>query len=81
MATYKFKTEGKIEAIQWTGDNIDEVMKFGDDTFGYYNRCLFINNPTKQIPANVGEYIIRNPDGTFRTAPQLIFEMTYEEVK
>ena len=59
-----------IEAVQWTGKNITEVLDFMD----WRNAALEGNHH-----ASPGDFIIKGVNGEFYPCPEDIFRMTYEE--
>jgi len=71
-----------IEAIQFTGDNISELVYWvdkkqlpcGDNT------QLIITTLEGDMSASVGDYIIKGVKGEFYLCKPDIFELTYEEV-
>ena len=76
-----------IEAIQWTGDNEAEILKFSRSArFVYHETCedtvteLYIHTLEGDMYAKVGDYIIKGVAGETYPCAQLIFERTYEEV-
>jgi hypothetical protein len=83
-----------IEAIQWTGDNLKEVIEFT----GWHEsaRKLWSWKEYEQIVAekglkiftlegslmaNIGDYIIKGVKGEFYPCRPDIFEETYEPVE
>lgn len=78
----------EIEAIQWNGNNIEEVNNFVDkdqlvafkyDVSNYYS--LIIKTLEGSHKADIGDYIIKGVKGEFYPCKPDIFEMTYDEVK
>lgn len=81
-----------IEAMQWNGDNLKEVMEFIGSEFKYepntywytnkftYNGELHINTLEGEMLASIGDYIIKGVKGEFYPCKSDIFEATYEEV-
>ena len=72
-----------VEAVQWTGDNIQEVKDLcQQDAAIIRNVELYVQTNSFLIKRYVspGEYIVRNSDGSFYTVPASVFEETYEEV-
>ena len=71
-----------VEALQWTGDNLVEMMLFvGDDNAAYTERGgLVIHTLEGDHQATVGDYIIEGVQGEFYPCKPDIFEATYEEV-
>ena len=86
----------EVQAVQWTGENVDEIEEFVGDcctTVRYiydknvYKGCqqdrtdLFIHTLEGDHRALVGDYIIRGVKGEFYPCKPDIFEETYKEVK
>ena len=70
-----------VEAIQYTDDNLLEVMKFcgeGKTLFDYY---LYIVTLEGNMRANIGDYIIKGVRGEVYPCEPNIFEETYEVVE
>ena len=72
-----------IDAVQWTGMNVDEVFDFARET----DRAFGINHGTDQVEigtlegtmcANVGDWIIRGVKGELYPCKPDIFAATYE---
>ena len=71
-----------VEAIQWTGGNVDEIMNFMEDNppvFDYWNR-ITIQTLEGEMKAPVGSWIIRGPKGEYYPCRGDIFEETYEQI-
>jgi hypothetical protein len=82
MAQYR-KTPVVIEAVQWTGDNIDEIWAaFGaGDVYGPTETnpdWLKITTLEGEMRANVGDWIIRGVAGELYPCKPEIFARTYE---
>lgn len=80
----KFKKKPVIiEAIQWTGINVDEVLEFILTT-GSARRdcgdrnCLFIDTLEGTMRADRGDWIIKGVKGEFYPCKPDIFAATYE---
>ena len=80
------KKQIKIEAVQWTGDNLIEVAEFLSTN---RNQNFVIDNGTKTIEletlegtmiASDGDYLIKGITGEFYPCKPRIFEESYEEV-
>jgi hypothetical protein len=71
-----------IEAVQWTGDNIDELFKLEDFKLNYtlVNGILGVYSLEGVMWASVGDYIIKGVRGEFYPCKPDIFKETYEEV-
>lgn len=71
-----------IEAVVWTGENIDEVASFMNwINFEHDSRSgLFIITLEGRHFATEGDYIIKGVVGEFYPCKPEIFEATYEAV-
>lgn len=82
-----------IEAIQWNGNNLKEVMEFINSEFEYepnthwytnkftYTGELYINTLEGTMEVSKGDYVIKGIKGEFYPCKPDIFKETYEEVK
>jgi len=83
-----------LEAIQWTGDNTDEVLDFGQGKikckqYKYcpngkdiiYDKELYIETLEGKLRASKGDYIIKGVKGEFYPCKPDVFEKIYEEIK
>ena len=76
-----------IEAVQWTGDNLDELCKLEDFKLNYtyvngnFDKVLGVYSLEGIMWASVGDYIIKGIKGEFYPCKPDIFKETYEEVK
>lgn len=79
-----------IEAIQYTGDNTDDILEFGDgDIIRYNNTDPRPNNPSGKfcyvktregmIVGIVGDWFIKGVEGEFYPCGDDIFKKTYEK--
>ena len=76
----------EIEAVQWTGENLNEIIEFVDGRLNYERN--FLHNTTKMsIPTLEGDmtvsiydFIIKGVNGEFYPCKPDIFEKTYERV-
>src|SRR5690606_633802 len=69
-----------VEAIQWTGDNTSEIMKWIGDK-AYFRDTLYIKTLEGDHRASVGDYIIKGIKGEFYPCKPDVFEKTYELVE
>lgn len=70
-----------IEAIQWDGNNVEEVVNFiGKDSAEVRGGSLYINTLEGDMLATIGSYIIKGVNGEFYPCREDIFKKTYEEV-
>ena len=77
-----------IEAVQWDGENLDEVMTFcnGDASYELMARgaselviaTLEDGESIARHVASVGDFIIKGVAGEFYPCKPDIFELTYE---
>lgn len=70
-----------VEAILWTGENLEEVSQFiGKARRMVPYNVLQIYTPEGIMDASVGDFIIKGVAGEFYPCKPDIFEQTYEEV-
>ena len=70
-----------IEAVQWTGGNIPEIVHFlgGACTFNHGNPEIHtLESHSAPLEASVGDWIIKGVKGEFYPCKPDIFEATYE---
>jgi len=86
MAKYR-KIPVTIDAIQWNGNNEEEIMsfvgencEFSSSTSADYDSftTLIIHTLEGDMSARIGDYIIRGVEGEFYPCRRDIFERTYE---
>lgn len=70
-----------IEAIQWDGNNEEEVLAFIGETAQLRGGSLYIQTLEGDMLATIGSYIIKGVNGEFYPCREDIFEKTYEEVR
>lgn len=73
----------EIEAIQYTGKNMREIVTFTNCTEiedDFLTSELIIKTLEGNMHASVGDWIIKGVKGEFYPCKPDIFEMTYEEV-
>ena len=76
MAKYRRKID-VIEAIQWTGNNKDDIFELCGDYAHMYNNCLFIDS----MLCNRGDYILISEDGKVTISKPHRFEALYEKIE
>ena len=73
-----------IEALQWTGENINEVRDFVGEHLQFKHRSgvprIYIKTLEGDLHASVGDYIIKGVNGEFYPCKPDIFEQTYKLV-
>lgn len=73
----------EVEAIQWTGDNTEEIEEFAKEHIcrNFLEKCLLIETLEGDMKAMISDYIIKGINGEFYPCKADIFEKTYEEIK
>lgn len=82
MRKYK-KKPVEIEALQWSGDNVVEIVEFCSACYHYYRDntpVLMIETLEGPMRASVGDYVIKGIKGEFYACKPDIFKLTYDEV-
>ena len=71
-----------IEAVQWTGENVKEVMDFMNWRNAAHDTAsgLMIHTLEGNHHASLGDWIIKGVNGEFYPCKPDIFEKTYEKV-
>lgn len=72
-----------IEALQWTEDNLTDVLEFCESCFSYerFNKkILTISTLEGSMKASTGDYIIKGVKGEFYACKPDIFLLTYDPV-
>ena len=72
-----------VEAIQWTGDNFQEVREFMNDAHVVITMYDDLIIPTLEgdMKAPKDSWIIRGPMGEYYPCRREVFEETYEPVE
>ena len=78
-----------IEAVEWTGKNVNEILEFTkskDNLFfreipGSFMTRMFIRTLEGDMQAHIGDFIIKGIKGEFYPCKPDIFHLTYEKVK
>lgn len=75
----------EIEACQFTGDNIDEIIEFTNgkakyvaERHPYGARYCIIPTLEGEFKAVLGDYIIKGVQGEFYSCKPWIFDMSYQ---
>ena len=73
-----------IEALQWTGKNLEDIVNFTSDGTRQITRqadnTLTIETLEGDMTAKIGDFIIKGVSGEHYPCKPDIFEMTYEPV-
>lgn len=81
MAKYKTKP-CEIEAIQWTGKNIIEILDWGQGKILWDDMDnLYIDTLEGRMQASINDYIIKGLRGEFYPCKPDVFEKKYEKIK
>ena len=69
-----------IEAVQWTGENLDELRTFVPEEFRYnkIHSPLAVMTLEGPLTVSTGDWIIKGVKGEFYPCKPDIFEATYE---
>jgi hypothetical protein len=75
-----------VPALQWTGDNFQEIKDFCTDEnleemCFTNNKDLWIKTREGQLMAQVGDFIMKGIEGEFYPCAESIFKKTYDEVE
>lgn len=74
----------EVEAVQWTGENLGEIVDFcGDRLFfieGKQHTFLYIDTLEGSHVCSLNDYIIKGIKGEFYPCKPDIFEATYERI-
>ena len=70
-----------IEAVQYTGDNFDELQEFAGDDVYIQDGYVFVHTIEGDIKMvnKIGDYLIKGVRGEFYFCEKGIFEESYEE--
>lgn len=94
MTKYMMRQPIEVDAIQFTGDNIEEIKEFVNKSYlntsvdavlkadGDYRENTHIHIPTLEgmMTINYGDYIIKGMDDEFYSCKSHIFDMRYKKV-
>lgn len=80
MAKY-IKKPVEIEAIQYNGDNMDDVLDFCSNKVYLLKNTLFIASPKRDKIVNINDYIIKGIEGELYPCKPDIFRETYDLVE
>lgn len=83
------KKPTEVEAVQYTGDNYEELLEFAPDSIGFIN--ITSNNDTvlwqklallkvgdKFLEVNISDYVIKDEDGDYQVCKEDVFEKSYD---
>lgn len=80
---YYIKKPIPVEAIQWTGDNFDDIHDFiiGQPIVITTFNELVISTLEGEMKAPIGSWIIRGPLGEYYPCRKDVFEKTYDPIE
>lgn len=91
---YQTAATKEAEAVQWTGENLEEIKAFVGESLIYNiidttwkvgegkpRTFMKIKTSEGDMPVSKGDYIIKGMSGEFYPCSPDIFKATYEEVK
>lgn len=69
-----------IQAVQWTGDNTDEIIEFGGIQMSDSCKSYWVIHTLEgHMEISIGDYVIRGTSGEYYPCKPDIFERIYEE--
>jgi len=81
---YRRRPQPPVAALQWTGSNAEDLVRFAGNQFaGFSNSLPMINTPNGPLPMEVGDWAVRRADAADDIYPikKEIFNEMYEEVQ
>ena len=80
---YYVKKPIPVEAIQWTGDNFDDIHDFiiGQPIVITTFNELVISTLEGEMKAPIGSWIIRGPLGEYYPCRKDVFQKTYDPIE
>ena len=84
MAKIYVKKANKIEAIQYNGTNVMEIVDFVGDVIGidwYENASLEITTDNETIECFKGDYVVKDHKDKIKVYEANEFEKNYSEVE
>lgn len=71
----------KVQAVQYTGDNYDEISNFAEEMIFRHDGKDVIKTRIGYRYIQKGDWIIRKNTGEYRLCRPYIFENAYEELR
>ncbi len=69
-----------VEAIQWTGKNLEEIKWFCNGLASMRSRNLYIETTEGTSRASIDDYIVRGTQGEFYPVKPNVMKTKYEKV-
>jgi len=79
MANKYRKKPVEVEAVQYTGDNFQDLAEFVGKDLVVGVSGIYIRTLEGDMLISIGDYVIRGVNGEFYPCKPDIFEKTYEE--
>lgn len=84
----------EVEALQWTGDNLDEMQEFvgmknpfeqgfksnWKDRLEHLPAYVWVEPSRAWVPVHLNEWVVKGVNGEFYPCDPVIFRATYEAV-
>lgn len=70
----------EVEAVQWTGENLEEIREVCGDKLQFVFSSIYINTLEGSHRVSLNDYIIKGVKGEFYPCKPDIFEMIYEKI-
>lgn len=70
----------EIEAVRWTGNNKDEIIKFTDGKARYERSNIYIDTLEGTMLADVHDFIIKGLRGEYYPCKPDVFEKKYKPI-
>lgn len=69
-----------VDALQWTGGNLNAVRDFLGKSWGWIeeDRCIMVRTLEGNMLCKPGDYLIKGVAGEFYPCKESIFNATYE---
>ena len=71
IKTYR-KKPAEVQAVEWTGYNLDEIKELAGEEAHVYSGCLFLSN---SVMCNRGDMIIKDSSGKVYSQEMRVFNM------
>lgn len=68
-----------IEALEWNGNNKDEIIDFVGDNIYFKGTSAFIITLEGDMEASAGDFIIKGIKGEYYPCKPDVFKVTYEK--
>ena len=76
----KYVCRGVFEAVQWTGDNYDEIRKFGGRNVYIDYIVLHVWSEKGRLTAEKGDYIIKDDCGILWVCSEVLFNYFFSSL-